>query len=232
MKNLNKVLALVIVLAMAFSTVAFAAFSDVAEEASYAEAVEVMSALGLLAGYEDGTFGPDKTITRAEFSAVVVRALGMEESAKGVYGATNFSDVAADAWYAGYVMIASQQGIVNGYPNGTFKPEAPVKFEEAVKMIMCMLNYQKKLEKVANPYPTAYIAEAHTAGITLGANLAIGQEASRAIVARLVYNSLTVGKMRQTAFGTEDQWAVPSNAYTLLSENLAVARVEGSITSV
>ncbi len=232
MKNLNKVLALVIVLAMAFSTVAFASFSDVTEDASYAEAVEVMSALGLLAGYEDGSFGPDKTITRAEFSAVIVRALGMEESAKGVYGATNFSDVAADAWYAGYVMIASQQGIVNGYPDGTFKPENPVKFEEAVKMIMCMLNYQKKFEKVENPYPTAYIAEAHTTGITLGANLAIGQEASRAIVARLVYNSLTVGKMRQVAFGTEDQWSVPANAYTLLSENLAVARVEGYIGSV
>lgn len=232
MKNLNKVLALVIVLAMAFSTVAFAGYSDVAEDASYAEAVEVMSALGLLAGYEDGTFGPDKTITRAEFAAVVVRALGMEASAQGAYGETGFSDVAADAWYAGYVMIASQQGIVNGYPDGTFRPENPVKFEEAVKMIMCTLNYQKKFEKVENAYPTAYIAEAHTTGITLGANLSIGSEASRAIVARLVYNALTVGKMRQTAFGTEDQWAVPTNAYTLLSENLSVARIEGSISSV
>lgn len=233
MKNLNKILALVIVLAMALTTVAFAGtFSDVTSEESYSEAVEVMAALGLLTGYEDGTFGPDKTITRAEFAAVIVRALGMEDSAKGSAASTMFSDVASDNWAAGYVVIASQQNIIKGYPDGTFKPNNVVKYEEAVTMIIRALGYEPKFANVENAYPTSYLAQANTSGITTGAMLSIGSEASRAIVARLVYNALDVEKMEQTAFGSDVEYSVPNDAETLLSENLNVAKLEGSITSI
>ncbi len=230
MKNLNKILALVIVLAMAFSTVAFAGtFSDVADTDSYAEAVEVLAALGLLNGYEDGTFGPAKTITRAEFAAVIIRTLGLEDAATGAFG-VSFDDVPANEWYAGYVMMAAQQGIVNGYGDGTFKPSKDVKFEEAVKMIVCALGFQKKFENVADAYPTAYVAQAHTLGLTMGANQAIGTDASRGVVAKLVYNSLDVGKMAQVEYGTDQQWAQTN--VTILSENLNVAKVEGTVSSV
>jgi len=233
MKNLNKILALVIVLAMALTTVAFAGtFSDVTSEESYSEAVEVMAALGLLTGYEDGTFGPDKTITRAEFAAVIVRALGMEDSAKGSAASTMFSDVASDNWAAGYVVIASQQNIIKGYPDGTFKPNNVVKYEEAVTMIIRALGYEPKFANVENAYPTSYLAQANTSGITTGAMLSIGSEASRAIVARLVYNALDVEKMEQTAFGSDVEYSVPNDAETLLSENLNVAKLEGNIESI
>ena len=233
MKNLNKILALVIVFAMALTTVAFAGtFSDVTAEESYSEAVEVMAALGLLTGYEDGTFGPDKTITRAEFAAVIVRALGMEESAKGSASSTMFSDVAADHWAAGYIVIASQQNIIKGYPDGTFAPSNVVKYEEAVTMIIRALGYEPKFATVENAYPTSYLAQANTLGISTGAMLSIGSEASRAIVARLVYNALDVDKMEQMSFGSEVQYGVPENAKTLLSENLNVARIEGYVEGI
>ena len=111
------------------------------DESKKNEAVTVMSALNLLKGYEDGTFGPDKTITRAEFAAVVVRMLGMEDAAAGAATATNFTDVPATHWAAGYVKIANQKGIIAGYGDGTFGPDDEVTYEQAIKMLVCALGY-------------------------------------------------------------------------------------------
>mgnify|MGYP002515637673 CR=1 FL=1 len=73
MKNLNKVLAMLVVFMMMLSTVAFASsFADVAAESSYNTAIEVGVDLGLFKGYEDGTFKPDKAVTRAEFVKMIV----------------------------------------------------------------------------------------------------------------------------------------------------------------
>ena len=230
MKNLKKVTALVIVLAMALSSVAFASFSDVSEDASYNEAVQVMSSLGLLVGYEDGTFGPDKTITRAEFAAVIVRALGMEDAAKGASVNTIFTDVPADHWASGYVQIANQQGIILGYGDGNFGPDDEVLYEQAVKMIECALGYGVKFRNVADAYPTSYLAQANADGITVGASGKIGDKASRAVVARLVYNSLDVPMMEQTTIGGSngDEYAVNQNM-TLLTSKLKIAKVEGNV---
>ncbi len=230
MKNLKKVTALVIVLAMALSSVAFASFSDVSEDASYNEAVQVMSSLGLLVGYEDGTFGPDKTITRAEFAAVIVRALGMEDAAKGASVNTIFTDVPADHWASGYVQIANQQGIILGYGDGNFGPDDEVLYEQAVKMIECALGYGVKFKNVADAYPTSYLAQANADGITVGASGKIGDKASRAVVARLVYNSLDVPMMVQKTIGGSngDEFQVDDST-SLLYSKLKIAKVEGTV---
>ncbi len=229
MKNLKKIAALVIVLAMALSSVAFA-FTDVAEDAGYYEAVEVMSALGLLKGYEDGTFGPDKTITRAEFAAVVVRALGMEDAAAGAVANTMFTDVTSSHWAAGYVQIANQQGIIAGYGDGIFGPEDEVTYEQAVKMIVCALGYGVKFAGVENAYPSAYLSQANTSGITVGAAGKIGEKATRATVAKLVYNALDVKLMEQTGFGSEEKFEEVDK--TLLSSKLNIIKVEATVETL
>lgn len=228
MKNLKKIAALVIVLALALSTVSFA-FTDVAEDASYNEAVEVMADLGLLKGYEDGSFGPDKTITRAEFAAVVVRMLGMEDQAAGASANTIFNDVPANEWYAGYVQIANQRGIIAGYGDGNFGPNDEVLYEQAVKMIVCALGYAPKFENVPNAYPTSYLAQANTSEITVGAAGKIGDKATRAIVARLAYNALDVKLMDQTSFGKDYEYATIEG--TLLSDYLKIAKVEANVSA-
>ncbi len=234
MKNLKKVTALVIVLAMALSCVAFASFSDVAGDASYNEAVEVMSSLGLLKGYEDGTFGPDKTITRAEFSAVIVRALGMEDAAAGASVNTVFPDVPASHWASGYVQVASQQKIVLGYEDGTFGPDDEVLYEQAVTMIERALKYDIKFAEDEDAYPTSYLAQANADNITAGAAGKIGDKATRAIVARLVYNALNVPMMVQTGIGGiyGDQYSVSTKGETLLTSKLKVAKVEGVVNGL
>jgi len=73
---------LVAMVVMGTVSTAFAAFSDVPSGSKNESAVTILSTLGILKGLPDGTFGPDKTITRAEFAAVAVRALGLESAAE------------------------------------------------------------------------------------------------------------------------------------------------------
>ena len=232
MKNLKKIAALVIVLALALSTVSFAAYTDVKADASYSEAVTVMSALGLLKGYEDGTFGPDKTITRAEFAAVVVRMLGMEDAAAGAATATNFADVPATHWAAGYVKIANQKEIIAGYGDGNFGPDAEVTYEQAIKMLVCALGYAPMFADVKDAYPTSYMAQANTLGMTVGAPGKIGDKATRATVARLVYNALDDKIMEQISFGSEKEYGIPTLYSTPLAQYLKIAKVDATVSPV
>ena len=203
MKNLKKVLALVVVFAMMISTVAFASYPDVDATADYAAAVELLSALDVLKGDDQGNFNPENTITRAEFAAVVCRALGLENSANSAKGATAFTDVAADHWASGYINLASQQKIVNGRGNGIFDPNGNVTFAEAVKMLVVALGYEPMASQRGG-YPTGYLTVANSTKMT--ANVSAGgtdTAALRKTVAMLTANALEIPMMDQTGFGSE-----------------------------
>ncbi len=235
MKNLKKVLALVVVFTMMLSTVAFAAYPDVAADADYATAVEVLSALEILQGDDQGNFNPDADITRAEFAAVVCRALGLEDSANGAKGATAFSDVAASHWATGYINLANQMGIINGMGDGTFAPEENVTYEQAVKMLTCALGYEY-MAQTKGGWPTGYLVVANTYGVTAGVKATAGEPAARSIVAELTYNALDCPIMEQGTYGTEEYWYVYDGVTntpkkTLLSEKLDVAKLTGVVTS-
>ena len=94
------------------------------------DAVNNMASRKVINGYEDGTFRPEGDITRAEFAAMLVRALGLPE---GV-GENTFSDVDADDWHCGYVETAAAYGIINGYEDGTFRPQDNITCEQAMTM--------------------------------------------------------------------------------------------------
>ena len=152
MKNLKKVLALVVACVMLFTMSSFA-FTDVEADASYLEAATLLNKLGIITGYEDGSFLPNNTITRAEAATVLVRALNGTEEAKGMAASNMFTDVPASHWAAGYVNYAATYGIVNGRGAGIFDPEAPVAYEEIVKMIVAMLGWTPAAEEKGG-YPT------------------------------------------------------------------------------
>ena len=205
MRNLKKVLALVIAFSMMLSVVAFAGYPDVPADADYADAVSLLSALNIIKGDDLGNFNPDNTITRAEFAAVVCRALGLENSATGAAGATSFVDVAADHWASGYINLATQNGIINGYGDGNFGPEDKVTYEQAVKMLVCALGFEPMAAQKGG-YPTGYLVVANAYKITAGVTASV--EAPRKTVAKLVYNALSTPKMDQTSFGMNAEWEV------------------------
>lgn len=205
MKNLKKVLALVVVFAMMLSTVAFAgSFPDVADDADYASAIETLAAMGFFKGDDNGNFNPDATITRAEYAVIVCRLLGIEGSATGK---CDFTD-AADHWATGYIKMANQYGIVKGYGDGNFGPDDAVKYEEAVKMLVCALGYEPMATSKGG-YPTGYIAVASQIGLLDGVSgAAQGTGAARNIVATMTYNALDIPVMEQVGFGTEISYEI------------------------
>lgn len=205
MKNLKKVLALVLAFSMMLSVVAFASYNDVDADADYAGAVELLSALDIIKGDDLGNFNPDNTITRAEFAAIVCRAKGLENAAEGAKGATSFKDVAADHWASGYINLATQNGIINGYGDGNFGPEDKVTYEQAVKMLVCALGFEPMAANKGG-YPTGYLVVANQYKITAGVKSSV--EAPRKTVAQLVYNALTTPMMDQTSYGTDAAWEV------------------------
>lgn len=205
MRNLKKVLALVLAFSMMFSVVAFANYADVDANADYAGAVELLSALDIIKGDDLGNFNPDNTITRAEYAAVVCRALGLENAANGAKGATQFVDVAADHWASGYINLATQNGIINGYGDGNFGPEDKVTYEQAVKMLVCALGFEP-MAATKGGYPTGYLVVANQYKITAGVTATA--EAPRKTVAQLVYNALSTPKMDQTSYGTDQKYEV------------------------
>ena len=106
-----------------------AAFSDIAGHANQ-QAIDALVEKAILNGMGDGTFAPNKTMTRAEFCTITVKALGLDPKANSA-----FSDVAASTWYAGFVGTASDKGIVNGVGGGKFNPEGTITRQEAATMV-------------------------------------------------------------------------------------------------
>ncbi|MBP1991153.1 S-layer homology domain-containing protein [Paenibacillus eucommiae] len=89
-------------------------------------------------GVTDTTFQPERNITRAEFAALVVRSLGLD----GTTGTANpFNDVNSSAWYASVVATAAQAKIIDGYEDGTFRPNAQITREELSAMVIRALKY-------------------------------------------------------------------------------------------
>ena len=114
------------------SLTAFAAnFSDI-EKHWAKEYIEYGVEQGYISGYEDGTFKPDKTVTRAEFSKMINNASGI--TATGTAKA-DFTDVVKTEWYFGEVQKAENAGYITGYSDGTFKPSNPVTRQEAAVIL-------------------------------------------------------------------------------------------------
>jgi len=107
------------------------AYPDVASGTWYCKAVTALSGVGVITGYPDGTFGPDNTITRAEFVAMAMRFAGVNRKT----GSTGLSDVASAHWAAGYIAAAVDGGYLSGYPDGTFRPDGLVTRAEAVTIL-------------------------------------------------------------------------------------------------
>lgn len=234
MKSLKRALVTLLVLTMVLGmvSVASAGFPDVTDS-NVSAAASKLAALGVLTGYPDGTFGPSKNITRAEFAAVAVRLLGLENAATYAKGATKFSDVGADHWASGYINVAADQGIIKGYPDGTFKPEANVTYAESLAMLIRVLGYEPI---ISGTWPTNYIVKAASLGLTTGISFYANQPATRGDVALFSNNSLNVPLLKQTVFGANPQWApaVDSNGNvteSLLKSKLGATSTAGVLTS-
>jgi len=170
-------------------------FTDLDVNNSYYQAITSLVADGVINGYAEAdgtfTFKPDNTITRAEFSKLLATAsapIGYAFNA----ATTQFPDVAdanAEAgWAIPYIAYAVGTGAINGYEDGTFRPQNPVSYAEAVKMIVCTLGYGSVVDTTLTPWYQGYIDVANQIGLTTRAASLPTNDAPRGLVAQLIYN--------------------------------------------
>ena len=107
------------------------AYTDVAAGSWYNIAVSTLSNMGILGGYEDGTFRPNASITRAEFAKIAVSFFDWAD----IEAVNSFVDVRDSAWYANYVAVAAEIGLIEGYGGNVFRPDATITRAEACTII-------------------------------------------------------------------------------------------------
>ena len=93
-----------------------------------------MASIGVVRGYPDGSFRPNKAITRAEFTAMAMQFAKLSKD-----GENRFSDVKANDWFFNVVVGASSYGWISGYPDGTFRPNANITRAEVTSIVNNML---------------------------------------------------------------------------------------------
>ncbi len=153
-------------------------FSDInAMDETTKKAIAVLAAKGMINGKSETTFDPNGTITRAEFTKIIIRALYLTD----INAENTFSDIADNSWYRPYVASSKQAGLINGYTDGTFKPENVITKQEMVKICAASLyeqkgyNYPSNIDLYVSRYSDTvtgwvqkYLALAEREGIVVG----------------------------------------------------------------
>lgn len=231
-KKFKKIVSVTLASAMLLCTNAFAAYTDVPEDSDVYSAVETLSTLGILNGYEDNTFKPDGNITRAEMCAVLCRALGFG-GVSGSYYDCCFTDVPRDHWAYWYVALCKEHDIVDGMGNDIFVPDSSVTLNQAVKMILSAMGYGILAESNGG-WPTGYLSTAAKYGILDGITEKTDSPATRATVAKLLDNALpapvvlTSGNPT-TGFTLEIADGTGTFPYRSLLSDLGITKINGSI---
>ena len=128
--------------------------------------MSILNENGIIVGYPDGNLHEDDEITRAEFAAVLCRAMGYENETENddLKQKNYFPDVTAEHWAAGYVNFAYENGAISGFPDGNFYPEEKVTNEQVIKMLIGEWGYSDEAEKNGG-YPNGYMKVAKEHGV-------------------------------------------------------------------
>lgn len=108
-------------------------YSDVPGNKWYNNAISTLSNMGIICGYPDGTFRPDAPITRAELTKIAAGFFSDPRVAATYDG--RFSDVHGAEWYISYLMTALEEGLIEGYPDGSFRPNRPITRAETCTIV-------------------------------------------------------------------------------------------------
>lgn len=155
------------------------AFTDMKDT----EASVLLSRLGIISGYEDGSFRPDSEVTRAEAAAIVVRAIGWTNDedivnyrnemnkpsfhASGDVTVSKFDDYDTSHWANVYIQLGIDNGFISGFDDNTFRPEEKVTMAQLITMLTSAVGYDTYAQ-ASGGYPNGYLMWAASMGITEG----------------------------------------------------------------
>ena len=191
---MKKIISLILTLLLILPTAVFAADGN-----ELSDPVEALTALNIIIGNESGDLMLDKGVTRAEFSTIVVRILGLSTTENKVV----FTDVPLSHWANSAINSCYNIGIINGYGDGRFGPEDEITYDQAIKMITILMGYEP-MAQTKGGYPSGYLAVAAQTKITNDVNSAM----TRRDVIQLIYNAIQSPKMLQTSFGSQEEFTI------------------------
>ena len=191
MKNLKKILALVLAFACAFTMFAGAAFTDQADIKVKDEVVDTLVELGVIEGFEDGSFQPNATVTRAQMAKMIyVLRTGNSDASAYNDDKTSFTDIGSH-WARGYIKYCQSLGIIAGKSNTIFAPNASVTAQEAAKMLLVTLGYDaQKAGLVGSGWASKTNALADENGLLDDVNTSFTAACPRQYAAQLIYNAI------------------------------------------
>ena len=191
MKNLKKVLALVLAFACAFTMFAGAAFTDSADIKVDTEVVDTLVSLGVVNGYDDGSFKPNGTVTRAEMAKMIyVLRTGNSDASAYNDDKTSFTDIGSH-WARGYIKYCQSLGIIAGKSNTKFCPNDKVTAQEAAKMLLVTLGYDPaKAGLTGASWASKTNALADENGLLDDVNTSFTSACPRQYAAQLIYNAI------------------------------------------
>ena len=197
MRTLKKVLALSLVFAMAFTMMAGAAFKDQDKiDSSLTNDIQLLTALGVFQGDENGNFNPTDNVKRSEAAKMiyVLKNNGVDDGAVAFQGVSKYSDVPVGHWAEGYINYCTNLGYMGGWKeNGVqkFDPNGNVTGVELTKMLLCMIGYKADIQGyTGNGWQTNVLVDAATSGLSANFIPSIYGATPRQWTARLMTNAL------------------------------------------
>lgn len=180
--------------------------------------INLLQNLSIMNGYEDGSLRLENTVSRAEFTKMIVSASKYKSYVATSIFVSPFIDVTHKHWAAPYILVALENKMISGYLDATFKPENTVSYEEAVTVVLKTLGYTD--DDFGSSWPYGQIGIANQIGITKGLTCTVGQEMTRGDVATLIGNML-VAK-------TKDNTNYAETIGYKLSENVEIVSIDNS----
>jgi len=232
MRNLKKILALVLALVMSLSVMATAAFTDAAEiDATYDEATQVLAALKVFEGKGNNVFDPKANITREEVAAILYRIATGDVAKKQVslyVDGAKFDDVKSTDWAAGYIGYCANGGLIGGYGDGNFGYGDPVTGYQVLAMILRAVGYGKNGEFVGANWEKNVASVAQDAQILKNLkDVQLSLPVSREVVAELLFQGIQVKQVTYTpAFGYQPSTTVLGKTLSIGEEVFALTSTE------
>ena len=195
------------------ASVGTAPFSDISGS-SHAAAISFLATAGVVNGVGGGLFDPSAPVTRAEMAKIVVNLAGKGNIATALAQETpGFVDAAnIPSWAWGYVNVAQDMGIIQGFPSGKFHPNQPVSDVQVAAMLIRAIG-DNQTGIVTGTWPGNYVAAAFTLGVNDNVKSFIANlPATRAQVAQMAFNSVTqVPVAIPVTVGTSTTWCASSS---------------------
>ena len=189
--HLKKVLALVLAFACAFTMFAGAAFTDQADIKVDSDVVDTLVSLGVIEGFEDGSFQPNGTVTRAQMAKMIcVLRTGNSDASAYNDDKTSFTDIGTH-WARGYIKYCQSLNIIAGKSTTKFDPNGNVTAQEAAKMLLVTLGYDaQKAGLVGAGWASKTNALADENGLLENVNTSFTAACPRQYAAQLIYNAI------------------------------------------